>query len=989
MCPSASKNQNISNFFKAKSPQSTKKSVEVFTFGELPQEEEPKALKRLKKVNVSTDLDDTTKKNHRAPSSAQKHLIVEEPNSGQKIEENRPASAFDTPKFGEQDMLDTTPAWALSPLVKDAAKRPYNHPDYDPTTLYVPPEELKKLTPAKQQYWLHKAANFDKILLFKLGKFYELFYEDATTAVKYLDLNYMGRKQHAGFPEVALDKFVKKLVDLGFKTAIVEQTETERQLKERVKKEKSTKNEKIIKRELVAVHTKGTYVNLNHIEDNVGYNYIWSLWFGSKSVTALILAFEANKILYGTINTVNGLDDLKLWLTRLPPTEIIYAGDSISNQEVKLLQCLPSRPILYKRKLEHAVDTIDELIEIFKFEDESLYSTIELAFNTVNMADRQGFLKAITNLFEYLRKLLVLEKISVETDMVPLAKIADAGVLILDAQALRHLEILETQNGGTTGSLYWLLNHCGSNMGKRYLRKCLETPLCDKSAIEARLDAIEDLNNNVELKDRFIQKVKNMRDIEKMAFYLYKYSHIGSQRAVYFGDLNAKRIAELMGYFEVLNQANSCINILKSQRDRFKSKLILDITGVDFDLERHIKDITNLIQWQNGSPGPVTGFDPNYDNSLRAVDAIKQRLDDYLTELKTRFNTTEVSFVQNKYRYEVEMPEKVSRKIGKPQGFEFTSRRQGYDRFIDDYILECIDAIEQEEEYQKDLLNIFNSYLFKKFAEKKPYWTRVSDCIAQIDFLCALSTFSFESYCSLTRPQISDDPEDNYLEMENAKHPILSYYDPEFIGNDISMDKDNCIFVLTGPNMGGKSTIMRTMCINVVLAQLGCYVAAESMKFTLVDRIFTRIGASDKLEEGKSTFYIEMEETLNIVNNATPRSIAIIDELGRGTSTFDGYSIACATLKYIAMKINCKTIFATHYFFIKQDISGLTNVKYKQMAFKLITEDRERIIFLYKLVDGLSEKSFAFNVALLAGIDAKIVNRAKEITANYREKKDI
>lgn len=228
----------------------------------------------------------------------------------------------------------------------------------------------------------------------------------------------------------------------------------------------------------------------------------------------------------------------------------------------------------------------------------------------------------------------------------------------------------------------------------------------------------------------------------------------------------------------------------------------------------------------------------------------------------------------------------------------------------------------------------------------------------------------------------------NTLKAKNLKHPVLLKLNPEFVGNDLEFTKQK-ILLLTGPNMGGKSTIMRTVCVNVILAQIGCYVLADSFEWSLVDKIFTRIGASDRLEQQKSTFYIEMEEMKTILENSTINTLAIVDELGRGTSTYDGYSIAVGCLQRL-FEVNCKVMFATHYFFIQDDVSDFQEqLCYKKMDYILVDEKQEKILFQYKMVDGICHKSFAFNVARLAGIPEEIIQQARQITDKYRETRHI
>ena len=893
---------------------------------------------------------------------------------------------FSNKKNNKQEFTHSTPKWALRENVKDNEKRKPDHPDYDPTTLYIPAEAFKKMTPAKRQYWNCKRKNFDKVIFFKLGKFYELFYEDAVLGVKYLDLNFMGRRQHAGFPEQALDKFLKKFVDLGFKVAIVEQVETEHEYKERVKKDKPDKYNRILKRDLISIHTKGTYVNLKHIDEDHNLYFLWSLFYFDNKLSVILFNFDTNRLFYEILRTEHWdyISKFKLLATKFQPSEIIYEKDNLPEAIIMIMNNFPDNPLKTEIKKKEIKYNMENLIQKLKKVDQNFTEQLKMIIMEFKNDIKELKIYNFNLFFDYLQSLMLLEKSLFYTKIDPVSSKMKKENMQIDAQALDHLQIFETGEMDSKNSLYWLINKCSSNFGKRKLKTWLENPLYNKSGILLRQEAIEDLENNRDLREKFQKKLKKVRDLKKMCFYLFKFSLRNHRKVIFFGDISTKRINELQNFFLQLKNGKSALEIFEKNLDDLKSQKIRNLIKEIPDIYPIINSIQECIIWEDEIPKPKRGYNVEFDECNDKINLIKKDLHEYLKMVRNHYNTSEINFGKGKYRYEIEIPTKLVNKKGKMKDFKYSSKKAKFERFITDYIEEKIKKIEIQEEKIKDHLYSFLSFIFKKFSEHKKVWNKIINILSEIDVLCALSEFSHQEYQTLTKPLIVEGT--NILEAENLKHPILTCLNGEFVGNNIIMDQKRNFFILTGPNMGGKSTFMRTVCLNIILAQLGCFVFADNFKWSLVDRIFTRVGASDKLEEKKSTFFVEMEETLMILKNATVHSLAIIDELGRGTSTFDGYAIASAVLKYICKRIKCNTIFATHYFFMKNHLEDLKDqLVYNKMDYLLIEEETDKIVFLYKLVEGICEKSFAFNVARIAGINEKIIEDAQAITAEYRK----
>ena len=958
------------------------------------EEELPKPkLRKLTRIKNQIQKDSFQTEKKIQTNSERKNFKTRNPkkislnqNSSKTSKLNKKISVFQKKKAQKPEFDKPIPEWALEENIRDDKKRRPDHPDYNPQTLYIPSEAYLKMTPAKRQYWKLKSKNFDKIIFFKLGKFYEFFYQDAIIAVKYLDLNFMGRKLRAGFPEQALDKFLKKLVDYGFKVAVVEQVETDNELKARVKKEKPNKFERILKRDLISVHTKGTYVNLKYIDEDHNLYFLWSIFYSENNLSLIFFNFDTNRLFYEILNTEHWdyISKFKLLATKFQPSEIIYQKNNLPESIVMIMNNFPYNPLKTQFRKTDDKFSLEILKEKLIKVDPNFTKQLESKLMEFKNDLKETKIKNFNLFFDYLQSLMLLEKSLFCTQMDPVSKKIKKGNMIIDAQALNHLQVFESDDMDSKNSLYWLLNKCVSNFGKRKLKNWLESPLYNKSEILLRQEAIIDLENNKNLREKFQKKLKNVRDLKKLCFYLFKFSLRNHRKVIFFGDISTKRINELQSFFSQLKNGKLALEIFEKNFKDLESEKIKKLVKEIPNIYPIINSIQDCIFWEDDIPKPKKGHDIEFDECNEKINKIKKELNEYLEVVREHYKSKEINFGRGKYRYEIEIPVKIINKKGKMKEFKYSSRKSKYERFITDFIEEKIKKIEHQEEIIKDHLYSFLSFIFTKFSEHKTTWNKIINILSELDVLCALSEFSHQDYITLTKPIIEEGK--NKIKAKNIKHPILSYLNSEFVGNDLIMNQNKNFYILTGPNMGGKSTIMRTLCLNVILAQLGCFVFADEFRWSLVDRIFTRVGASDKLEEKKSTFYIEMEETLMILKNATVHSLAIIDELGRGTSTFDGYSIACAVLMYICRNIKCNVIFATHYFFMKDDLKDFKDqLVYKKMDYLLVEEKSDRIIFLYKLAEGICEKSFAFNVARLSGISENIIKRAQNITAEYRK----
>ena len=913
------------------------------------------------------------------------------------------------------DFDDKTPIWATKEGCRDKAKRRPSDPEYDPTTLYIPPEEKQKLTPTMRQFWELKSDNFDKVLFFKLGKFYELFYEDAFIGNQELDLNWMGRKMHCGFPEKALERYADQLVGRGYKVAVIEQMETPKEMEERLKKnlkKSGKKEEKTIQRSLVEVMTKGTYVSANQDTQGLEAKYLLVVRQGVGSeVSFCSLESISNFITLGFIKDDANFTHFKTLVCQLKPTEVVYDPENLNSVVLKVMKSALLSPVLSPMANSKAnkwhPGTSYNLLEKTFGEDQNKWPPNLVYFYQAKQI-RELVFSALSGCLSYLEQVLILDKVLVAARFSKYdPEIGLRTAMLLDSQALQHLEIFETgafkQN--TEGTLFKYLDRTASPMGRRMLRRWLCAPLLGKTNIEQRLNAIEDLQRNCHLRDSLQKGLRELPDLERLCAKVYQYSIRKTGKIVYFEDVSTLRLREFKSLLGYLIKAESLIldfqgvsDGFNSERlrrlvnyavetDKFNDPAFQDIYMEDSEVGQEIEkepgllppvstivtDLGKSIVWEGKDqniPTPGPGLIESYDVSREKKKEIEKKLQDYLKTVRKRFGDHTIDYCHAKFRYELEIPERHVKGTKKPEEFEFTSARKDFQRFLTEEIREWVRQIEDIEDVMKVDLKGFAEDVFRYFRENYRSLDAFLAILAELDVLCAFSLVSFSADGVMCRPEVIDYDETKgpFIELIGARHPCLNAID--FIANDILLG--NCaqtphgqqknLMLLTGPNMGGKSTVLRMTSVCSIMAQLGCYIPAKALRFTAIDRIFTRLGASDKLLEGKSTFFIEMEETANILQSGTVRSLAILDELGRGTSTFDGVALAYSVLKHLLENLRCLSIFATHYHVLIEEFRMFPEIEFFHMAAE-VDEVNERVQFLYKLREGECHQSFGLNVA--------------------------
>ena len=935
---------NLFNYFQ-KTPKSGPESSEEkkLTTTKTPQAQpSPEDKKAMPKIPPST-----------CPPRLEKPSALETPPQRPNITDIDLEDQFDLPDFLKKQNL------------KDSSGRRPGHPEYDPSTLYIPPGT--KFTPAMEQYWAIKKLHFDKILFFKVGKFYEMFFTDAIAVQGVLDLKWMGNEQkkaHVGFPEKTLEKYAGILIEKGMKVVVVEQTQTT--LKNRVKKENGSKT---VGREVAEVLTKSTF-SAFYMSSDFEPKYLLSAVESGAEIGIALADLSTSEITVGELD----FEEFKNLLSRTRPSEFVFNQFFLMPGTLKMIEALPLPPVFSHISNSEEWNPI-KIYDYFPTGVPEIFESLP----------QHTSIRALVGCCSYLKSTLLFDRI------IPVANFQKYDqqslmqkFMILDSEALDHLEVLEATNENKEktpkGSLYEYINRCVTPNGKRLLKRWLTAPLMEVSLIEKRLDAVEELVVNTDIASVFSFSAKKLPDLERLLARLCSYSIKTSSKAVYFEDVASSKIREFcrfLGHIKDVERLMSEISVFEIRSQLLTSIVKPSNEGGNFPVLTPICDkLLGLVKWNNkDEPEPQEGVCETYDLVKQEIRGIEAELEEELKSEKSRFNNNpEVRFVDSKFRNELEVPlYLVERK--KPAEYEETSARTGFQRYYTKKIKSLSDKLEIAEDRLKTQLKPFIIDLLSMFYQDHASWKLCIDLLSQLDCLLSLSKLTVSPSFPMTRPQFSENPSD--LSITSLYHPIIANRIFRFVPNDLYFAPTQHCYVLTGPNMGGKSTVLRKVGIAVILAQIGSYVPAESMILSPVDFIFTRLGASDSLIEGKSTFYLEMEEAGKFFRRGSEKSLVIMDELGRGTSTQDGSALALATLKALTNTLHPRTLFTTHYHMILTDIREIPGVHMAHMD-SILNEHSRTVSFLYKLKEGECPRSYGLNVARLAGIPESLLEAAQE-----------
>jgi len=795
------------------------------------------------------------------------------------------------------------------------------------------------LTPGMKQYFEIKQKHPDCILLFRMGDFYETFYNDAITISKELEIVLTSRGKGekkaplAGIPYHALEPYLAKLVRKGHKVAICEQLEDPRQAKG------------LVKRGVVRIVTPGTVVEDSMLEQK-NNNFIMSLYSNGNEYFIALCDISTGELLTLECEEEQLVDEV----TRFNPSECILPLSLTINYEL-LSKLSKAKIFITKFEDRHFIQDIAKLtllthfqidgLEHFGIEDSKLINACGALLAYLKENHLQGM--------QHINKIIRLNR---------------EDHMTLDAASARNLELIKNLREGTNkATLLNVLDKTKTPMGSRKLKSWIKSPLLNSDKIKKRLEAVNLFFNNPALREELQLLLKNFSDIERIL------SRVNCNNAMP-KDLLALKIS-LKKCPLIKEKFMLPIKILLENKE--ENNLLLDIY-----LLEDLSEITDLIQRAIREDVASVIRDggvikPNYDSRLNDIYQAKLNGKEYIRNLevkekeRTGIKNLRIGF-NRIFGYFIEVSKSNLHLV--PQDYIRKQTTANGERYITEELKKQEELILNAEEKIKALEIEIYQEIVKKIAEKTDKIQDTANKIAIIDVILSFAAVASEK--NYVKPLINDS---SLIDIYDSRHPVLESLEKDFVPNDIRIDC-NEMMIITGPNMAGKSTVMRQLALNVLMAQCGSFVAASRANIGIVDKIFTRVGAHDDLSSGQSTFMVEMLEVANILNNASKKSLIILDEIGRGTSTFDGVSIAWAVAEHIYGKIKAKTMFATHYHVLNKLAEQLTYVKNYSMAVK---EEEGDIIFLRTLLEGGTDKSYGIHVAKLAGIPQATLVRASEI----------
>ena len=811
-------------------------------------------------------------------------------------------------------------------------------------------------TPAMKQYQNIKGDYPDSILFFRIGDFYEMFFDDAITASKALNITLTSRDKNkenpvpmCGVPHHAVDIYIGRLIKKGFKVAVCEQMEDPKTVKG------------VVKREVIRVITPGTVLNPNLLgeKDN---NFFVSLYPDQNGYGIAVIDISTGdfRVAEFTDSSGNSHEDLlkriKNEFLKLEPKEILVPKSFLNNSDSKL-QTLNS-------ELSAAVNSCEEWVYDYDYAYKTLleqFKTVSLdGFGCENMPLAISAAGAAIYYFKATQK-------SPLTHLYRISLLKSDDFMNLDFSTQRNLELTRrSYDGSKEGSLLGLLDLTVTSMGGRRLKDWLLKPLLNADKIKTRHETVGKLKDSHRTREEIRDNLSKILDMERLT------------ARITLSAANARDLIALKNSIAPIKTIKELIEKIPSEIFKGMISEWDDLTDIEKLIDISIKDEPPLSLKDGGL------IKDGYSKELDDLRSISRDGKEWIVQMegrereKTGIANLKVSY--NKvFGYFIEITKKHLSKV--PEGYIRKQTVATGERYISQELKEYEDKILGAEEKIKNIEYQIFEEIRKRVAEEGKRILKMAGIISEIDVLSTLSEVA--SRYDYTCPDIN---EGDTIEIIDGRHPILEKIieGERFVPNDTCLDShNNQIMIITGPNMAGKSTYMRQTALIVLLSQTGSFVPAREARIGIVDRIFTRVGAQDYLQKGQSTFMVEMNETANILNNATSRSLIILDEIGRGTSTFDGISIAWSVVEYIHNNTKAKTLFATHYHELTELSMTLDSVKNYNIAVK---EWNDEIIFLRKIASGGADKSYGIQVARLAGLPKEVIERAKEVLSNLENK---
>ena len=807
------------------------------------------------------------------------------------------------------------------------------------------PEDRSKLSPMMQQYLSMKDEHRDQILMFRLGDFYEMFFDDAVTASRELELTLTGRDcglpdraPMCGVPYHSVENYIARLVKKGYKVAICEQMENPVLAKG------------MVKRDIVRVVTPGTLMEANMLEEGSN-NYICSLCPAGERCGLAFADISTGSVLvtevFGEMAAINELG-------KYAPHEVIYAEE---------LPQLRSVVGFLKDRLCCAAQAGDR--DAYTEETAKKLVTEQFGEDTVTrLAGTPLAVRALGGLMAYLRvtQFTGLERLLEAKSYLP------QEYMRLDVAARRNLELTETMRSREKrGTLFWVLDKTKTSMGRRLLRSSIEQPLLSVNAINRRLNAVTELTRNSILISELAAALDGVYDLERlMTRVVYGNPPVKDMIALGATTARLPAIKELLGEVQC-----ALLREIEQNIDPLEDVARLIGSAIDPDSDIPLKE------------GGV--IREGYDKQLDEARHLSKDIRGILAEIEERekdatgIRTLRIGY-NRVFGYYIEVSNSFKDQV--PAHYIRKQTLTNAERYITEEIKELEERVLHAQQEAIDRASELYEQVRATVAAELPRIQQTAAAVAGLDMLCSLATVALNNnYCCPT-VDLSDE-----IEISEGRHPVVEQLldGVPFVPNDTKLNnRENQIAVLTGPNMAGKSTYMRQVALIVLMAQVGSFVPAASARIGIVDGIYTRVGASDDLTTGQSTFMVEMSEVANILKEATEKSLLILDEIGRGTSTYDGMSIARAVIEYIAdrKKLGAKTLFATHYHELTELEELIPCVKNYNVAVKKRGED---IVFLRRIIPGGVDESYGIEVSKLAGIPRWVIDRAYEVLSSLEE----
>ena len=781
---------------------------------------------------------------------------------------------------------------------------------------------MEKYTPMMMQYLKIKEKYPDTLILFRLGDFYELFFDDAKIASRELSLALTGKSAGVeekvpmcGVPYHAISSYLEKLISKGYKVGIVEQLEDPKLAKG------------IVSRDVVQIITPGAFID-NKSKDN---NFIASLAIDDRAFSLGYIDVSTGEVYCE--NLPRDIKQLIQSLLSLEVKEVVLP----TTFNASIIQDIKNNNILvsYENNLNSSLEFEDILMDVRHLKmRESLIRLINYLTETQK--------RSLT----YLKKAVVVRK---------------DQYLNIDNSSLANLELVKTIRGDSKyGTLLWLLDETNTNMGSRLLKQFILKPLASKDEILKRQSVVDALMDKFLLREDLKNELKEFYDLDRLA------------SKISFGSCNGRDLLQLKKSLSIVPQFIKTIKALDNL-------YLLSLPGLNEDFI----SLVNLLEKAISDDAPITikdgeifkkGYSPELDELITLSTDSKSFLQELEAKEKERLGIKTLRIGYNKvFGYYLEISKGATTSLPDDFNYERKQTTINSERYVS----------QELKDYENKVLNAWDKRksleyaLFTKLREVvSTYVTKIQDLSSLVAFVDCMVSFAEVSLKNhYVKPVFNDE---RLIHLKESRHPVLEKVNTNYVSNSFEMNKDIDILMITGPNMGGKSTYMRQLALIVIMAQMGMYVPAEEASLMLFDSIFTRIGASDNLVSGESTFMVEMNETNFALTHANENSLLLFDEIGRGTATFDGMALAQSILEYVAQNIHSKTLFSTHYHQLTQLDNEIKSLKNIHVA---VNDEDDNITFLYKVLDGPMNQSYGINVAKLASLPDEVISRAKEILA--------